>query len=168
MKIINTDSLTAERVKRDREQTLDQSLIRIYAELGLSAPVPLSWPVLLKGLQLELLEAFQSIQQLYKAKTESKLDQVDNRTFTSFPRLPLELRLRIWQLLSLDHVRPRIHVIDAELIQIVSNQPISPLLHVCSESREEYISLTKTQFAFETYINFDIDAVYLRNRKSVV
>jgi hypothetical protein len=46
--------------------------------------------------------------------------------------------------------------------RFMSNQELSPLLGVCAESRDFYIEKTKTEFAFETYINFQQDIVYFR------
>lgn len=45
----------------------------------------------------------------------------------------------------------------------VSNQPISPILHVSSEARESYLEATKQVFVYGTYANLQTDTMYLHN-----
>ena len=70
------------------------------------------------------------------------------RTFHYFNKLPIELRVKIWAYAFTSHLEPRIHCIKefsySSRSAFLSNQPISPLLQVCAESRTLYISETKT------------------------
>jgi hypothetical protein len=59
-------------------------------------------------------------------------------SFTYFPKLPTELRLRIWRCVPLDQ---RIVTIKREKNRLSTILPIltPPLLHVCHESRQEML-----------------------------
>ncbi|KAJ5050809.1 uncharacterized protein L3040_002678 [Drepanopeziza brunnea f. sp. 'multigermtubi'] len=83
------------------------------------------------------------------------------RGFKKFRHLPPELRSCVWSLASLDHAQSRVHIIflDTQRSKYVSNQHRSALLRTCFESRAEYLRSTKTTFAFENHINFEIDTV---------
>src|SRR5664279_3798429 len=87
-----------------------------------------------------------------------------NAGFASFPKLPAELRLKIWGSAMQFELKPRVHCIDRKKGRFVSNQANSPLLGICHESRTQYLKATESlggAFAFETYINFHADIVYL-------
>lgn len=43
-----------------------------------------------------------------------------------------------------------------------SNQPVSILLGICADSRSFYFQQSKAIYAFNTYINFESDTIYLR------
>jgi hypothetical protein len=113
-------------------------------------------------------------------------------TFTCFGRLPPELRLKIWDYATEKHCRERIHAVyitnanleyyngldlrdDFETIpkttpkeepwKFVSNLTVHPALYVNRESRTHYISRTRAQFAFGTYINFETDIVFVPERE---
>ncbi|CZR56652.1 uncharacterized protein PAC_06541 [Phialocephala subalpina] len=104
-------------------------------------------------------------------------------TFTCFPQLPTELRLKIWEYALEPHGRERVHCIDISdsnknnwgkimtgpdpdsKLTFVSNQPIHGAVYACHESRNLYLSLTGAEFspALRTYINFDTDIIYVPN-----
>jgi hypothetical protein len=69
------------------------------------------------------------------------------RTFHCFNKLPIELRLKIWEFTFTSHLEPRIHCIeelnDGSKSTFISNQAMSPLLHASRESRTFYINRTK-------------------------
>jgi 2EXR family len=99
---------------------------------------------------------------------ETQLQQIlKDRQFTCFDSLPTELRLRIWEFAFASHTQPRIHCVDMSKSNgdregtFISNHPISPILHTNHESRSHYLLKTQLMFAFETYINFDTDIVYI-------
>ena len=81
-----------------------------------------------------------------------------------FSSLPTEIRLMIWRQAVISETLPRVHSIirakrDASIF--ISNQPVSPLLHICHESRALYLSSTKTTYIYGTYMNLDLDTLYL-------
>lgn len=84
-------------------------------------------------------------------------------TFHPFSNLPTELRLKIYSFISGGYKRPRIHRINNSPntpLEFMSNQSMSPLLHICRESREEYIKQSESVFAFQTYVNYSRDISY--------
>jgi hypothetical protein len=93
------------------------------------------------------------------AQEESRLTA--HNSFTSFLRLPIELRLKIWELALLPQNQPRIHCANERKSDFISNQLISPLLYVCNESRTFYISYAQATFAFETYFSSKMDIIYI-------
>jgi hypothetical protein len=93
------------------------------------------------------------------AREESRLTA--NKSFTSLLRLPIELRLKIWELALPSQNQPRIHCVNERKSSFISNQAISPLLHVCNESRTFYLSYTQATFAFETYFSPKMDIIYI-------
>ncbi|OBR04064.1 hypothetical protein CH63R_13191 [Colletotrichum higginsianum IMI 349063] len=89
-------------------------------------------------------------------------------TFHCFPLLPVELRQRIWML----SMEPRQIVYGKEPPSYYqcpwpASAPPPPLLHTCDESRAQlkrhYVKAFVTEKAPEkyTWVNFDIDTVYL-------
>lgn len=60
--------------------------------------------------------------------------------FHLFAKLPTEVRLKIYELSDGGYKRQRIHRINGRPdtpLEFMSNQPLSPLLHACAESRHE-------------------------------
>lgn len=107
--------------------------------------------------------------------TNSNRGRTTKSRAITFCDLPAELRLKIWEIASSYLNVPRVHCIK-ELPGkngFISNQPVSALLHVCRESRLCYFETTSTkfpfktsyikhiEFAFKTYINFEIDIIYI-------
>lgn len=99
-------------------------------------------------------------------------EAVGLESFHCFSTLPMELRLRVWEMAILPQIRSKVRCIKAanplprEILRgFRSNQPISPIVQTCQESRKFYISRTKSQFAFGTYISFQEDLVYLCDNK---
>ncbi|KAI0997273.1 hypothetical protein K3495_g10913 [Podosphaera aphanis] len=89
-------------------------------------------------------------------------------SFRGFSNLPYELRITIFEFVLVSDLAPKIHCVDERTSKgdkkeatFISNQPISPLLQVCHETRTIYLSKTKAQFAFETYIRFSVDTIYI-------
>ncbi|KAH9219546.1 hypothetical protein DL95DRAFT_457218 [Leptodontidium sp. 2 PMI_412] len=83
--------------------------------------------------------------------------------FHLFAKLPTEVRLKIYELSDGGYKRQRIHRINGRPdtpLEFMSNQPLSPLLHACAESRHEYLKQTESIFAFETYVNYSRDIFY--------
>ncbi|PVH76770.1 hypothetical protein DL98DRAFT_574202 [Cadophora sp. DSE1049] len=84
-------------------------------------------------------------------------------TFHLFSILPTELRLKIYSFISGGYRRPRVHRINNRPdtpIEFISSQAISSLLHICRESRNEYLKQSESTFAFETYVNYSRDIFY--------
>lgn len=105
-----------------------------------------------------------ALESLLLSAEAQKARDLRNAGFASFPRLPTELRLKIWRFAMQFELMPRVHCIDRKQGRFVSNQGISPLLGICHESRTQYIEATESlggAFAFETYINFNTDIVYI-------
>jgi len=151
-----------------REEFLDREFLRLQrelVELGFNEVLTFRscLPLLEKGWTVSVMEM--SLEHHSKmlieeaAQEESRLTA--NNSFTSFLRLPIELRLKIWELALPPQNQPRIHCVNERKSSFISNQPISPLLHVCNESRTFYLSYTQATFAFETYFSPQIDIIYI-------
>lgn len=89
-------------------------------------------------------------------------------SFSSFRHLPIEIRICIYELCFTPDLMPKIHCVDERISdraqkgsRFVSNQPMSPFLHVCRESRAYYLFMSKASFAFGTYVNFSLDTIYI-------
>ncbi|KAG4444183.1 hypothetical protein IFR05_000280 [Cadophora sp. M221] len=97
------------------------------------------------------------------ATNEDIIAEEQPAKFHPFTRLPAEVRLKIYELSEGGFKRQRIHRINGRPdtpLEFMSNQPLSPLLHVCAESRREYFKQSKSTFAFETYVNYSRDIFY--------
>ncbi|KAH8602948.1 hypothetical protein B0O99DRAFT_604744 [Bisporella sp. PMI_857] len=107
-------------------------------------------------------------------KTSSSSDNLAATSFTSFPLLPYEIRLRIWEFIAPGPrtVQVSYHAnykqfngrASAAFDGWISKTPIPTILHICHESRVE--ALKSFQLAFGTYfhkptiyLNFDMDTV---------
>jgi len=167
MKIINLSTLT--RKPWDRNQFLDLEIERLQEEIGVRERIGIHLPVKLKEQFLTVLENFINVHaKLKNIQEKTQLQQrLQAREFTSFNSLPAELRLKIWEFTFASHTQPRVHYVRiANLsgdrdVTFISNQPVSPILHTNHESRSHYFLKTLSTFAFETYINFDTDIVYI-------
>lgn len=88
-------------------------------------------------------------------------------TFTMFPLLPTELRIKIWQLAA---NQPRIvHITyDHPTESLVSLSPAPALLATCGESRDESLScfqklsLPNSACNSIIYLNLEVDICYIR------
>ncbi|QSZ31488.1 hypothetical protein DSL72_001053 [Monilinia vaccinii-corymbosi] len=94
--------------------------------------------------------------------------EVGDRTFPSFKRLPVELRLDIWEYVFAEDLLPKVHHLNSTdrhtgriTDSATSHLPFSNIVHVCRESREWYLSRTHNTWAFGTYVNFQSDIIYL-------
>jgi hypothetical protein len=90
-------------------------------------------------------------------------ERITLSTFTCFPRLAPEIRLKIWCLAVLE---PRI--LELEFLdegRWHSPTPYSAItpasLHVCRESRQEALK-TYQRLSFGVWINFSVDIIYVR------
>lgn len=88
--------------------------------------------------------------------------------FSSFSHLPIEIRICIYKVCFIPDLMPKIHCVDERISDraqnetiFVSNQPMSPFLHVCRESRAYYLFISKASFAFGTYVDFSLDTIYI-------
>ncbi|KAI9643571.1 hypothetical protein NHQ30_008191 [Ciborinia camelliae] len=95
-------------------------------------------------------------------------DEVVGQSFSSFERLPTELRLDIWEYVFAEDLLPKVHHLNNTnrntgkiTDSITSHLPFSNIAHVCQESREWYLSRTQNTWAFGTYVNFQSDIMYL-------
>lgn len=78
-----------------------------------------------------------------------------------FSKLPSELRRQVWLEVLTPYLKPRVHAIKLTgKNKFKSNQPLSPLLRICQETRNFYFEKTSTEPGFGTYVNFDIDTLY--------
>ena len=167
MKIINPSRPPRQPLGVD--QILDQEIERLQNEIGVKERIVIPLPLHLKRQYLSVLE------NLVEARAERKNIQEEAqlqlslraRDFPRFNELPKELRIKIWGYASASHTKPRIHclkIVDSRSSRgasFISNQPVSPILHANHESRSCYHFETHPTFAFETYINFDTDIVYI-------
>jgi len=168
MKIIPSSAF--HRQPPSREEFLDRELERLQRELveiGFNEVLNFRFSLLLpeKERIVRVMEWFLEernnvqIQEAAAAAEESRLTA--NNGFASFLRLPIELRLKIWELALAPQDQPRIHCVNERKSSFISNQPISPLLHVCNESRAFYLTYTQATFAFETYLRPKKDIIYI-------
>jgi len=168
MKIINSSRPDCKPL--DRRVFLDLEILRLLEEIGVKDHLRPTLPVTLKEEYLGVLENFIAAHGSLKKRQEVvKLEQsIKDRSFTYFNLLPTELRMKIWGFAFASHLQPRVHCIDVRISHdydhkaiFVSNHPISPILHTNHESRSLYLFETQTTFAFETYINFSTDIIYI-------
>lgn len=94
----------------------------------------------------------------------------ENRTFTYFTRLPLELRWKIWgivaafpQLISVgDILRHRVLNYHLSLVA-----PVCPVLRCCQEARREAlktrVDLNKIYQGTKLYADLNVDTIYVRS-----
>ncbi|KAK2797391.1 hypothetical protein FQN50_009192 [Emmonsiellopsis sp. PD_5] len=88
-------------------------------------------------------------------------------TFHPFPRLPFELRARIWELT----VEPRTVEIrykygHLKLLHVTSPTPVPAVLHACFESRNQGLyqrAFTQGVEPRYVWVNFDMDMVSIGN-----
>jgi hypothetical protein len=158
-------------------------LKQLFANLMPEASIPdhliKAWPLSIKKKQLSVLEdmmddsAFDKYRTQLAEEAKERASLQAKSSFTYFNKLPLELRFKVWQYTFESEIQPRVHCIrqlcagDQDDHQHIfhSNQPVSLITQVCQESRNFYISKTKTKFAFETFINFDTDTIYYYNKE---
>ncbi|TGO91979.1 hypothetical protein BPOR_0013g00100 [Botrytis porri] len=88
-------------------------------------------------------------------------------TFSLFPYLPKELRVKIWKLAA-RHPRIVHLTYDHSIESLVSLSPIPALLSTCGEARDELLALFKqlalpsSAFGARIYVDLDVDTVYVR------
>lgn len=88
-------------------------------------------------------------------------------TFSLFPFLPKELRVKIWKFAA-RHPRIVHLTYDHPTESLVSLSPIPALLSTCGEARDELLPLFKqlalppSACAARIYVDFDVDTVYIR------
>jgi hypothetical protein len=168
MKIIN--SSRPDRKPLDRSEFLNLEILRLLDEIGVEERLRPTLPVALKEEYLGVLEDFiaahGNLKKLQEAAEQERY--INDRSFTCFNLLPIELRLKIWGFALASHLQPRIHCVDVRISDdydhkaiFISNHPVHPILHTNHEARTLYLSKTQTTFAFETYINFFTDIIYI-------
>jgi hypothetical protein len=87
-------------------------------------------------------------------------------SFTPFPRLPQEIRARIYELAS---YQPRIIEVTCHE-KPMSDTPVPALLHASSESRKialkVYVPLVLDEVETGTFVNWDLDTIFVNDRRS--
>ncbi|KAG4025030.1 hypothetical protein MFRU_072g00120 [Monilinia fructicola] len=121
-----------------------------------------------QGLACRSLSEYRSLKYPQNESKPSLQREVGHRTFPSFKRLPVELRLDIWEYLFAEDLLPKVHHLNNThrntgkiTDTITSHIPFSNIVHVCRESREWYLSRTQNIWAFGTYVNFHSDIIYV-------
>lgn len=155
------------------DDRLIQEIRNLESRIGLSRHNPEDMP---KNIQRDYLKSLQDFVEFYFAdyrvdnsKEEAGLTEPRvNSSFSKFSSLPCELRLKIFEFSFASDLEPKVHCVNecmskstSRRSSFMSNQPISPLLHVCRESRAHYFFKTRAQFAFETFIRFSVDTIYI-------
>ncbi|KAK2780796.1 hypothetical protein FQN52_002057 [Onygenales sp. PD_12] len=88
-------------------------------------------------------------------------------SFHPFPRLPLELRARIWELIVEPRtVEIRYRTVPGNLLHVTSPTPVPAILHACSESRNQGLYQRAFTSGIEpryVWVNFDMDMVSIGN-----
>lgn len=162
MKIINYEVSRPARQPRDELELVDDVIRDLQDKIGLQNPsISNASPLSAKYDYFEALLNFAQQYTVFQAAELEAQQQEKHRksSFWGFTLLPVELRNQIWDHAMASHIRPRVHIIVEINSNFISNQPISPLLHACAESR----NLVSPHFmiAYQTYVNFDIDTIYL-------
>lgn len=89
----------------------------------------------------------------------------DKQSPTNFSTLPTELQLLIYRYVIDDEARsPRIHAlypVSEDASVYISNQEVPVLMHLNSTTRSMYLQTIKPTYIYGTYINFQIDTLYL-------
>ncbi|KAI9052167.1 hypothetical protein LZ554_003529 [Drepanopeziza brunnea f. sp. 'monogermtubi'] len=162
MKIINFSPVDHRAREIAQEKDLHRDLNEMHIRLGLLpggfADSHLSFEM--KTNHLAHLHQLHE-QLLHEQQIKSDYMQHLNSQFCKFQKLPIEIRFLIWELAFLSDLRPRVHRVVEFRGSVVSNQPISPILHTCRESRALYLSRTDATYDFCTFVNFNIDTIYL-------
>ncbi|KAL2067499.1 hypothetical protein VTL71DRAFT_1924 [Oculimacula yallundae] len=162
MKIINPACTSTRTV---REELLDQYLLQLLDKVGWvdqDSLVAQSFDT--KDEWRRILEGAIAIR--FEAGSTKRTGLASNE-FHKFKQLPTEVRLQIWELaFDLDERKTLVHCVDERGGRFISNQPLSVALHTCHEARNLYLSHRTCEcatFAFGTYIDFEIDTIYLIN-----
>jgi hypothetical protein len=102
------------------------------------------------------------------------MEIVKATTFTLFPKLPSELRLKIWRLAAPGprtvpvEYRMKYDTFEGKRVSTFSgwrsSDPVPVILHICHEARDEALKSYQPAFGSyfqqpKIYINFDIDTV---------
>ncbi|CZS90217.1 uncharacterized protein RCO7_08629 [Rhynchosporium graminicola] len=158
MKIINTGS--PDLLQAIREEQLNQYLAQLLRKYGcLRAQNFLGQSFETKEELCYVIE--ESIVRIFPEDSTTKLLPLNDQ-FHTFMQLPPEIRYQIWELaFGLKQQRTVVHCVDERGGKFVSNQPISPALYVCHESRNLFLSRQNLTFAFGTYVDFNLDTIYL-------
>ncbi len=92
------------------------------------------------------------------------------REFHLFPKLPLELQLKIW---GDAEPEPRVIMQSQNSKEVKTRRCIPAILHACHQSRYEYLAdserkrshatYTLVHMKLPTYFSFEIDTLYLLN-----
>ncbi|RAL64751.1 hypothetical protein DID88_001782 [Monilinia fructigena] len=121
-----------------------------------------------QGLACRSLSEYRSLKYPQNESKPRVQLEVGDRAFPSFKRLPVELRLDIWEYVFAEDLLPKVHHLNNTdrntgkiTDSITSHVPFSNIVHVCKESREWYLYRTHNVWAFGTYFNFHSDIIYL-------
>jgi hypothetical protein len=164
MKIINTSVPVCRPF--DREHFVDMELLRLIKDLEIdNFPFNYNAPLEQKENVLRFFDQIATDKQRGETGTEMATayehEPCQLNDFKSFALLPAELRIKIWEMAEENALHPRIHCIEERNSRFISNQPLSPLLHACHESRTCFLNSTETTFAFGSYVNFSRDIIYI-------
>jgi hypothetical protein len=140
----------------------------LQTKLGLHSPIGFG---LASTLSIDANTSYlRSLEVFYEAYTKANLLDIKQETvqakpiFHLFPDLPIELRIKIWKYALSSDIEARVHCIrevkSHGKTAFISNLSVSPLIHTTRESRSISISETRSEFAFETYINLDRDTIF--------
>ncbi len=133
---------------------MDREIRRIHEIMGFEARNTELTILSMSDIEkIEHIDKFQPIskevEELQKARDEAQTRHYfRDAGFRGFTSLPAELRIKIWTYAMESDLQPRVHCVKEKNGNYLSNQSISPLLAVCSESRTFYIAETKSVFAF--------------------
>jgi hypothetical protein len=162
MKIINTSGQT--RTLPDYDRILDDDIQELQRQVGVKTPINASLlPTEAKYRYMGSLTRFYLDLASVRCLQEDIEQEIKHRSasFTCFLALPVELQDQIWEHAIAPDLKPRVHCVMERNSKIISNQPISPLLHACAKSRNLYLSRTCAVPAFRTYVDFEIDIISL-------
>ncbi|CAG8954427.1 hypothetical protein HYFRA_00006054 [Hymenoscyphus fraxineus] len=164
MKLIHFQRTASQPLKRD--QALQQGISACIEDLTLDNADKNSWIHHLPTDKKEELLAFIKSAKsaiLKNRNTQQNEEYSRKATFHCFPKLAIELRKQIWGEIIKPSQKPRVHALkfNPRTKTFISNQPVSPLLSICQESRDYYLLNTKNGFYFGTGVNYDIDTFHL-------
>ncbi|CAG8982152.1 hypothetical protein HYALB_00003244 [Hymenoscyphus albidus] len=164
MKLIDFQRTASQPLKRD--QALQQDISACIEDLTLDNVDKNSWIYHLPTDKKEELLAFikSAKSAILKNRNIQQNEEYSRKaTFHRLPQLAIELRRHIWGEMIKPSQNPRVHALkfNNRTKTFISNQPVSPLLAICRESRDYYLLNTANGFCFGTGVNYDIDTFHL-------
>lgn len=147
-----------------RNERIDRAILELYpSRKDVDAEKLRNLPLVEKEkIYFETIDRIEALQRLEELRSSLQAQRrLVDAGFPKFCELPKELREQVYVEVIADYGQGRTHIVTKKNGRFISNQDISPLMSVCSESRSTCLR-SGLEFAYGTSINFDIDVIYIR------